>query len=114
MECPIDADPMEVSKDYYETVNKNIKAFLKDKTKVMKFSLENAKEDFRKFWALIGAKGNLSAALSEWDIAYNASELDNTQETRDNSTKKNQGEKLIHKLYWIVKKLPSYLNPKNI
>ena len=68
-----DSDPMAVSLDYCDTVNNNIELFLKDKTNWMSFSLENAKEDFRKFWNIIGAEGDLESALSEFDIAYNAS-----------------------------------------
>jgi len=37
----------------------------------MKFALENAKEDWAVFWERIGARGDLAAALSEWEIAYN-------------------------------------------
>lgn len=70
--CPKDADPIEVSLDYCDTVNSNIEAFLKDKTRKMSFSLENAQEDFRRFWSLIGAEGDLAAALKEWEITYNA------------------------------------------
>lgn len=60
--------------DYCETVNFNIELFLKDKTHKMIFNLENAKNDFQIFWNLIGAKGDFTAAISEFDIYYNASE----------------------------------------
>ncbi len=70
--CPKDADPTEVSLDYCDTVNSNIEAFLKDKTRKMVFSLENAKEDFRHFWSLVDAEGDLPAALAEWEVSYNA------------------------------------------
>ena len=43
------------------------------KNKKMEFKLENAKQDFQLFWDLIGAEGNIDAALSEFDIAHNAS-----------------------------------------
>jgi len=72
-ELPESNDAMSVSLDYCDTVNSNIELFLKDKPDWMSFSLENAKVDFRKFWEMIGAEGNLESALLEFDIAYNAS-----------------------------------------
>lgn len=69
---PDDISDMSVSLDYYDTVNSNIEHFLKDKTRKMEFNLENAKEDFKKFWELVGAEGDLEAALAEFDIPYNS------------------------------------------
>jgi hypothetical protein len=66
-------DPLEISLDYYDNVNKNINAFLKDKTHKMIFTLENASKDYRIFWDLIGAEGDLEAALQEWERQYNPS-----------------------------------------
>jgi hypothetical protein len=71
-----DADPAEaaeISADYYDTVNCNIEAFLKDKTAKMTIALESAKDGFPEFWRLIEAEGDLEAALSEWDTRHNAS-----------------------------------------
>lgn len=68
-----DTDPLAVSLDYCDTVTANIESFLKDKPRVMTFALEHAKEHFRGFWSLIGAAGDLQAALAEFDTAYNAS-----------------------------------------
>jgi hypothetical protein len=66
--------PMPIALDYCDTVNANIELFLKDKAKKMEFSIENAKKDFVEFWKFIGAEGNMDAALSEFDVFYNASE----------------------------------------
>ena len=54
--------------DYYDTVNANIELFLKDKPEenVMVFNLEKADKDFRKFWNLIKAEGNLKTSLQEF------------------------------------------------
>jgi hypothetical protein len=41
----------------------------------MNFAMENASEDFQRFWQLIGAEGDLEAALQEWTVPYNASSL---------------------------------------
>ena len=71
---PPHPDPLRVCLDYCETVNANIEGFLKDKTKKVGVSLENVKQDFQNFWELIGAEGELPAALSVWDRIYNASE----------------------------------------
>jgi hypothetical protein len=71
--CPKDSDPITITLDYCHTINSNIALFLKDKTQWMSFSLEHAKKDFREFWSRIGAEGDLDAAISEFDTAYNAS-----------------------------------------
>jgi len=65
--------PQEIALDYINTVNANIRCFLKDKKNIMNFSLENALSDYEKFWGLIGAKGDLQAGLSEWGVFYNQS-----------------------------------------
>ena len=68
-----DISDISVSLDYCDTVNSNIEHFLKDKTHKMEFKLESAKQDFQRFWDLIGAEGALAAALAEFNISYNAS-----------------------------------------
>jgi hypothetical protein len=56
----------EVAQHYWDTVTANIRLFLKDKTHVMEFGLESAREDFPKFWDWIGAEGDMQAALAEF------------------------------------------------
>jgi hypothetical protein len=97
MDSPENMNPVEVSEDYVKTVNANIRLFLKDKSRKMSFALENAKSDFRKFWNLVGAEGDLDAALKEWDKEYNATE---------NPTILELG---ARKMYRIVKKLPKFI-----
>ena len=70
---PLETDPLDLCLDYCDTVTSNIDAFLKAKTRQMNFKLETAKEDFRVFWERIGAQGDLSAALAEWDKSHNPS-----------------------------------------
>ena len=65
--------PYDIANDYIETVNSNIKLFLKDKTRTMDVSLESIDTDFRDFWHNIGATGDIDNALREWKINYNAS-----------------------------------------
>ena len=99
-----DFDMLNVCLDYCDTVNTNIEAFLKDKTNKMNFSLENAKEDFGIFWQRIGAEGNLTAALDEWERAYNTSDRPlNKVTTKPVSTR------LAEKAVRLVTKFPSYL-----
>jgi len=69
----IEARPVDICGDFYDIVNSNIGHFLKDKSSKMVFRVENAKEDFKKFWGFIGARGNLGDALKEWDRRYNES-----------------------------------------
>lgn len=62
-----------IAEDYIATIESNIQLFLKDKHNTLDFSLENAKNDFQRFWKAIGAEGNLESALKEWETCYNAS-----------------------------------------
>lgn len=59
--------------DYCQTVNTNIRLFLKDKTRKMNFALESASADWVHFWELIGAEGDFDKALACWDTKHNAS-----------------------------------------
>lgn len=72
LQPPRDESALELARDYVETVTANISLFLKDKTRKMDVHLANAKRDFSGFWNAIGAKGDLSAALAEFDTNYNA------------------------------------------
>ena len=63
----------EIATDYIETVESNIKHFLKDKSNTMDISLETIKTDFIEFWNSINAQGDLAKALKELEINYNAS-----------------------------------------
>jgi hypothetical protein len=63
----------EIALDYLDTIETNIELFLKDKERKMGFQLERAEEEFRRFWQLIGAEGDLEAALATWQTRYNAS-----------------------------------------
>jgi hypothetical protein len=46
--------------------------FLKNKTKTMRIDLEDPKRAFADLWTRIDAEGDLSAALAEFDVRYNA------------------------------------------
>ncbi len=67
-------EPIVVCRDYVQTVTLNIRAFLRDKSRVVRVYLETAKNDFGAFCNALGAEGDYETALSEWDIRYNASE----------------------------------------
>ena len=70
---PRSSPPMDVARDYCDTVASNIELFLRDKPRKMVFSMASARQDFRRFWDLIQAEGDLEAALAEFDQHYNAS-----------------------------------------
>jgi hypothetical protein len=72
IELPPQIQPLAVCLDYCDTINTNIRHFLKDKSRKMDFHLETASEDFLHFWDFIGAEGNLELALGEWSVKYNA------------------------------------------
>ena len=63
----------DIALDYCHTVNSNIEAFLKDKTRKMDFQLENAEADFRAFWDAVGAEGDFDKALVDFGRTHNAS-----------------------------------------
>lgn len=66
--------PLDVCRDYVETVESNIEFFLRDKSHAMTVELETARDDFERFWRWIGAEGDLGAALQTWESVHNASE----------------------------------------
>jgi hypothetical protein len=63
----------DIARDYIETVDCNIKLFLKGKTNQMDVSLERITSDFPIFWKRINAVGDLGSAIREWNKNYNAS-----------------------------------------
>ena len=72
--CAPDTDPLRLAHDYLDTVEANIELFLRDKPQTLKVRLEQADQDFRRFWQAIGAEGDLEAALAEFRIHHNSSE----------------------------------------
>jgi len=71
MNLPKDVDPYEICLDYYDTVNANIRAFLRGKPMVQEIHLETIEEGFTEFWKAIGAEGNLDVALGEFKVRHN-------------------------------------------
>ncbi len=63
----------QIANDYLDTIDRNVRHFLSDKTHVLEICIENIEEDFVKFWELINASGDLDSALREFSINYNAS-----------------------------------------
>jgi len=92
------SDPMSVALDYCDTVNCNIVLFLKDKHRKIDFSLENAEQSFAKFWDMIGAEGDMGAALSEFNISYHAS----------GKKKRKRLARILRKVGRAVKELPAF------
>jgi hypothetical protein len=101
--CPKDATPYEVALDYCETVEANIRLFLRDKKNWMDFRLEEGRERFPEFWRRIGAEGDLEAALAEFDVRHNAA--------WDRRTDIGPGflARAGEKVYRVVRKLPVFL-----
>ena len=94
-EKKLDHDPIDVCLDYCDTVNTNIEVFLQNKPHAMTFRLENAQQDFERFWERIGAEGNRAKAMAEWETSYN--------ETPPPFT-----ERVKHAVQDAVRKLPSW------
>ena len=64
---------VKVARFYVDTVNDNIQEFLRHRPHTMDFPLEQAGELFPVFWQWIGAEGDLTAAMAEFDVRHNAS-----------------------------------------
>lgn len=60
-----------VAEIYYDTVNANIRSFLKDKDNAMTIRLETAKKDFAAFWEMIDAEGDFRKATQEFEKTHN-------------------------------------------
>jgi hypothetical protein len=103
--CAETTAPIDVCLDYCDTINSNIEAFLVNKTHKMNFALENAIEDFKTFWQLIGAEGDLDAAIQEWEVPYNAS-------SRHQELIPSWPERLSRKAMRAARELPTFL--KNV
>lgn len=67
------ASTLDFCLDYVDTVNENIKFFLRDKTKTMEFRLEEAEAHWPIFWERIGAEGDLLRSQAAWRTSHNAS-----------------------------------------
>jgi hypothetical protein len=104
-DVPTETSDVSVALDYCCTVNSNIELFLRDKTKKMDFVLENAKQDFQKFWELIHAEGDLDAALSEFHITYNPS----AQPIADQPKPSNLLIRTMEKVRRLIIKLPDFI-----
>jgi hypothetical protein len=96
-------DPMAVALDYCHTVNSNIELFLKDKTRKMEINLESIDQDFTAFWKLIGAEGEISAALAEFSNRYHAAKVP------QNNRKKNIISRILLKIKRLVITLPRFI-----
>ena len=98
-------EPLDVCRHYVDTVNANIELFLKHKPQKMECWLETADQDFRRFWERIGATGDLSRAVDEWQRQYNASSSgeDSSREWR----KVVKGGAM--KARRVIQKLPAFL-----
>jgi len=61
-----------VALDYVDTVNENIRQFLRDKTRAITFELESVTDRFHEFWDMIDAEGDYAAAVAEFQVRHNA------------------------------------------
>ena len=67
IDLPPNIEPFknQIAHDYIETVESNIRLFLKDKSNKISMDLSEIEEKFPVLWEKIGAKGDLSKALGE-------------------------------------------------
>ncbi len=72
MDIDKNVDAETIAADYIDTVEANIRLFLKGKS-FIQVQLSTIDKDFAAFWSFIGAEGDFEKALAEFDTAYNAS-----------------------------------------
>ncbi|MDP0490312.1 MAG: hypothetical protein Q7Q71_04595 [Verrucomicrobiota bacterium JB023] len=77
LNLPDNSNPLDVARDYCETVDSNIRLFLRDKSMKMNIQLETIEVGFRDFWEKIGAEGDIEGAIKEFSIRHNASKEPN-------------------------------------
>ena len=73
---PEDLKPDEIAylaDDLLDSIDANIRYFLKDKTYQMEFNVENYQQDLDRFWNFINAKGDHDKALAQWSKKHNSS-----------------------------------------
>ncbi len=71
--CPEETPALDLAHDYLDTVEHNIRLFLRDKPRVLEARLETLEADFMRFWDMIGAEGDKEAALAALRVRHNAS-----------------------------------------
>ena len=75
-------DPLDICRYYVDVVEENIAAFLRTKSHVMSIDISNAERDFPKFWAWIGAEGDLTRGLATIGRKYNATASERRKKLR--------------------------------
>lgn len=88
--------------DYYDTVNSNIRHFLKDKPYQMTITMTELKEMFPAFCDSINADCDIHDALAVWDRKHNASRLTSAV------TPTQRLKRTVHKLARFASSLPSH------
>jgi len=63
-------DRVVLARDLVETLDSNIRYYLRDKSDCMTIDIETARSSFPTFWTRIGAEGDLEAALAEFDTRH--------------------------------------------
>jgi hypothetical protein len=73
---------LEVVSDFYDQVNENIVQFLKGKEHKITMEIEKAREQYPRFWEMIGAEGDLEMAIAAFEQKYNRSKIRRFKQTR--------------------------------
>ena len=98
-----DLEPLDIANDMIDTVQANIRHFLRGKSRTMECRLENIQTDFGKFWELIGAEGDLEAALNTFTRDHN------TSAEMFDAPRPSISSRLLRKTWRIMEGLPTYL-----
>ena len=97
-------------RDYVETVNANIRAFLRHRPNSGEVVLEDPRPGFATVLERIGATGDLDAALGEWDVSYNANRpTAGAYELRPQERIRIAPRALPRKILRVIRKLPRFV-----
>ena len=66
-------DPAATCADYVDTVDENIREFMRARRRSRTMELEACPGAFARAWGSIGAEGDLSGAVAEFKVLQNAS-----------------------------------------
>lgn len=94
-----DRRDFEMSLDFWDTVNSNIRTFLTERPHKATIHLEDAAAGFAAMWDAIGAEGDKDAAVQEWYVRHNARPADRPSRLR----------RAARKGIRITQKLPAFL-----
>lgn len=98
---------VDLSRDICNTIEANIRHFLKDKPNQMEMHLETIQVDFERFWDWIGAEGNYEAAAATFANPTNTTA--NLFEKKSKKTKQPFTQRALRKIFRVIQGIPGFV-----